>query len=90
MPGHAKSPKLTLDEWKAKCVTVSDDLGLAVGDMWDKDDPYELDALAQEAFEADRTPKSFVAEIFEEDLARQAGEEDEFNQSMDEAYGEED
>jgi len=69
-------------EWKAACVTASENLGLAVGDMWAEDDPYDLAAEAKEAFDADRDPASFVEEIFEEDLARQAGEDDEFNQSL--------
>lgn len=72
----------SFNDWKSECVTASEELGLAVGDMWAEDDPYELAVVATAAFSAGQTPTSFVEETFAEDLARQAGDDDEFNQSL--------
>lgn len=82
-------PKKSFSKWQARCVEVSEDLGLAVGDMWDEADPYELHKLAREAYENGRTEISFIEEVFDEDLARMEGDDADFEASMEAAFDEE-
>ncbi len=62
--------------WQAECVKVSERLGLAVGDMWEEGDNYEMFEMADEAFADGVEPETFIREVFEEDLAKQAYDED--------------
>lgn len=68
-------------EWKAACLTAAQNFELAVDDMWASDDPYDLADAAKEAFEEGQDPNDFIAEMFEEDLARQEYDNDLRSQS---------
>jgi len=73
----------TIEAWKAACVVVSVDLGLAVEDMWADGDNYEMFDLATEAFAEGVEPRTFIQEVFEEDLADMDHQEQQFCDSLD-------
>lgn len=73
----------TIEAWKAACVAVSVDLGLAVEDMWVDGDNYDIYDAAAEAFAEGVEPITFIQEVFEEDLAGMAHEEQQFSDSLD-------
>jgi hypothetical protein len=73
----------TVEAWKAACVKASVDLGLAVEDMWAEGDNYELFDLVADAFENGVEPRTFIEEVFEEDLANTDHEEQQFADSLD-------
>lgn len=81
-------PKTSFADWQANCVRVSEDLGLAVSDMWDEGDPYELQEVAREAYEGGQGELSFIEEIFDEDLARQEGDDADYEASLEAAFEE--
>ena len=56
-------------KWRNQAQTYADRIGVAGGDLWDVDDPYDLFDAAHAAFEEGRKPKDFISEIFAEDIA---------------------
>jgi hypothetical protein len=72
----------TFDEWKEACIKKSEELGLTVGDMWEEGDPYDLFNEAERYFKDGADPVIFLEEIFEEDLARRAGDDEESLNSL--------
>lgn len=73
---------MTLDEWKAEAEKLADGLGLLLEPIWAADDPYELVESAQAYFANGQTPKEFIYEMFEDDIARQAYDEHLINESL--------
>lgn len=74
-------------EWKAAAQAHANDLELPP-DLWTEADDYDLAEPAAAAFARGDDPKAFVEEMFEEDLARKQGEEDEQRQAMEHAMEE--
>lgn len=73
----------TIEAWKDACVTASVELGLAVEDMWTNGDPYDMYDAAADAFAEGVEPRTFIQEIFEEDLADMEHQEQQFCDSLD-------
>jgi hypothetical protein len=68
---------MTYTEWKQACLTTLEDIGLLIDDLWDSDDPYEIFRMSQEAYKAQQSPRSFVEDIFSEEIAQAEGEKQE-------------
>lgn len=57
-------------EWKAAAQAHADELGVVDKDkLWEDSDPYSLKEVAEEAFSKGTDPKTFIEEIFADDLA---------------------
>ena len=67
--------------WKNRTQKYASGEGLSV-DLWAADDPYNLAVVAREAFERGSSPRTFVLEIFADDLAAREGDEASFNESL--------
>ena len=59
-----------------------------LGDLWAADDPYDLAAVAKDAFEAHPSPRAFFLDMFSEDLARADDDEAQAADGEAEAEGE--
>jgi hypothetical protein len=70
-----KSRKMTFDEWKAAANEAASAQLPELGDIFAEDDPYDLSDSAFEEFGNGTNPADFFEQAFEEDLARQAGDE---------------
>ena len=69
-------------EWKAACLLAAENLGLSLGEMWAKDDPFEIHDQAYEAIANGVDPISFIEEHFGEDVAREQGAQAELDDAM--------
>jgi hypothetical protein len=76
-----KLKKLNFPEWKAAAQAHANDLGLP-DDLWTEADDYDLAEEAVVACAAGQDPKSFVEEMFAEDLAKLELENEQWAQSM--------
>ncbi len=64
------TPTQSFEDWKAACSAAAEDMGLCLGDLcWSPEDPFDLEETAKTAWEAGTTPRSYIAEIFQEELA---------------------
>jgi hypothetical protein len=70
--------------WKKKARRAAIEL-LALRDIWDEDDPYDLAEAARVAIAAGQSPEAFVREQFAEDLARADGAQQEHLDSLEES-----
>jgi len=73
---------VTYDEWKAEAERFADEIGLLLESIWADSDPYDLFEAAQAAFDNGQTPREFINEIFEDDIARQAYDDHLFDESL--------
>jgi hypothetical protein len=81
------SKKLSLQEWRDSAQEYSTEVGCP-DDLWDEDDPYDLAEVALRDYEAGVPPEEFVRDIFADDIAASAGDEQLFNDSLDDDLGE--
>lgn len=73
--------------WKEKARQFIDE-ELSLGDIWDKDDPYEVAKIAAEAFRNGVKPESFILDAFDEDFGRRDLADLEFDESLEYAFEE--
>lgn len=68
-------------KWQEQCAKWAGKL-VHLDDILAPDDPYELFEAMQAAFEVNQEPRSFIEEIFAEDLARQAYDDHLYAESL--------
>lgn len=72
---------MTFDDWKEQCERVVEELELGFDDLWEEDDPYDLLESAEAKWET-TTPHDFIHEMFDEDIAKRAHDEELFRESL--------
>jgi len=58
------------EQWKKEAEAEAENI-LCTGDLFDADDPYDLQAEAKAWFDSGGSPKAFIREMFAEDIASQ-------------------
>ena len=66
----------TFDQWKAMCNEAAATYLPELGDLWQSDDPYDLEEVAADAFAAKMPPEQFVRETFADEIASKTYDED--------------
>lgn len=67
--------------WKDECHKAAVEL-VGIDDLLAKDDPYDVNDSMREAFKEGESAVSFVAESFEEDIARGEADDQEYAESL--------
>ncbi len=68
-------------KWQEQCAKWAEKL-VNLDDILAPDDPYELFEVMRTAFKDRQNPRSFIEEVFEEDLARRAYDDHLYAESL--------